>query len=579
MMLLLLIKFIIIKMKLRKNLIPLVIIGLVLLASYLVDIQKKVSVVSALLLILLIVFYKQLNTPSIFPISFQTVISRKLITTSSLIWLFFLTVITQNVNLNFETITWDVASYAVASNEISQGFLPMETQWESKGPLLFYIYNFLFDVTNNNYLYFRLINDVILFFVSVILFFTAQEITNNKSVYKSLISSSLFILLVSKVWYVSEFSELYSLFFISLSFLIFYLYKNSNNKYFFIGLFLSIASLINQGSILFLIPFILISVNDKRRLLVAKDFFYLSVSFLSLHLIFVFIYLFNGMLEIYLANYITIPLGYTGESISSFYELRVWSKGFYDHDRFLYFGLLTLIISYILSNIKKSYEFLLIFNNSFLIISLSIYFIGSHNYYHHLYYLLYFLPFTYLYIKNNKYQLIISIFILFASVSILINSTFPAYENLKSTENTYNNYPLYQLSQEIDSKFDTEYTIFALDYLFVLNYLDKTNYSYIVHPMNHFEDFITTTLIDLGKIYPKNVRRLILEEPDVIICNTYMFINGEYTKIDKEYNCEVTDYLDNYYKLDTTEYRKNDNLLYYKDPYRSIDVYIKDKKK
>ena len=97
--------------------------------------------------------------------------------------------------------------------------------------------------------------------------------------------------------------------------------------------------------------------------------------------------------------------------------------------------------------------------------------------------------------------------------------------------------------------------------------------------MNHFEDFITTTLIDLGKIYPKNVRRLILEEPDVIICNTYMFINGEYTKIDKEYNCEVTDYLDNYYKLDTTEYRKNDNLLYYKDPYRSIDVYIKDKKK
>jgi hypothetical protein len=183
-----------------------------------------------------------------------------------------------------------------------------------------------------------------------------------------------------------------------------------------------------------------------------------------------------------------------------------------------------------------------------------------------------------LYIKDNKYQLVSSIFILLASISIIINSTLPAYENLKSTENTYNNYPLYQLSQEIDSKFDTEYTIFALDYLFVLNYLDKTNYSYIVHPMNHFEDFITTALIDLGKIYPKNVRRLILEEPDVIICNTYMFINGEYTKIDKEYNCEVTDYLDNYYKLDTTQYRENDNLLYYKDPYRSIDVYIKYKK-
>lgn len=43
--------------------------------------------------------------------------------------------ITQNVHLNFEVISWDIPSYLVASQEINNGFLPFETQWESKGPL------------------------------------------------------------------------------------------------------------------------------------------------------------------------------------------------------------------------------------------------------------------------------------------------------------------------------------------------------------------------------------------------------------------------------------------------------------
>ena len=51
-------------------------------------------------------------------------------------FLFFLfVIITQNRFLNIETITWDISSYLVASNEIDKGFLPLETQWESKGPL------------------------------------------------------------------------------------------------------------------------------------------------------------------------------------------------------------------------------------------------------------------------------------------------------------------------------------------------------------------------------------------------------------------------------------------------------------
>ena len=70
--------------------------------------------------------------------------------------------------MNIETITWDVSSYLVASNEIKYGFLPFETQWESKGPLTIYVYYFLSFISGNNYVLFKLLNDLILFFTILI---------------------------------------------------------------------------------------------------------------------------------------------------------------------------------------------------------------------------------------------------------------------------------------------------------------------------------------------------------------------------------------------------------------------------
>ena len=59
-------------------------------------------------------------------------------------------IITQNLYLNYETITWDTASYLVASLPLQDGYLPYETQWESKGPLLTYIYYFLILLSNKS---------------------------------------------------------------------------------------------------------------------------------------------------------------------------------------------------------------------------------------------------------------------------------------------------------------------------------------------------------------------------------------------------------------------------------------------
>ena len=191
--------------------------------------------------------------------------------------------------------------------------------------------------------------------------------------------------------------------------------------------------------------------------------------------------------------------------------------------------------------------------------------------------MIYFTPLLFTKIKKQYLFNSISIFVIIANVSILTMSFMPSYNNLSSTKEVLNNYPLYQLSKEIDSYFEDEYSVFALDYLLVLHYLDKPNYSYIVHPMNHFEYFITDVLIELDRIPQNNVSKLINENPEVIICNNFMIINGEYTRIDEQYNCEVTDYIAGYIKIDTSEYLNNDNLLYYDDYTRALYVNIKSK--
>ena len=86
--------------------------------------------------------------------------------------IFIINVLFQNAYLNFETIDWDISSYLVVSNEINQGNLPLERQWESKPPLLFYTYNFFTTLSGNNYLIFRILNDFIVYFFIIFFIIT-----------------------------------------------------------------------------------------------------------------------------------------------------------------------------------------------------------------------------------------------------------------------------------------------------------------------------------------------------------------------------------------------------------------------
>jgi hypothetical protein len=138
-------------------------------------------------------------------------------------------------------------------------------------------------------------------------------------------------------------------------------------------------------------------------------------------------------------------------------------------------------------------------------------------------------------------------------------------------------YPLKQLSLEIDKQFKSEYTVLALDHTLILYYLDIPNFSYIIHPTNHFENWITSNLIELGIIKEKNIISMIDKEPDVVLCSNVSIINGIPIRDNelKGYNCEISDFNNKYKKLDTTFYKNNRNINYYYDPYKDIGVYIK----
>ena len=329
---------------------------------------------------------------------------------------------------------------------------------------------------------------------------------------------------------------------------------------------------------MFVIPYIIFSTVNLKNFY--KSVISLFIGGFSPHLIFIIIYSFNGLLDIYLANYISIPLGYSADtSESSIYEMRVWFREFYDFNKLLYFSLIGIIFGFLnqfkislAKNFKLIISDLVLLN---LLVSILIYFVGAHNYAHHLIYFIFFVSLLALRISKNYLQIAIAILIFIGSSSIFVKSFDTAIYNLNNLETVQKSYPMNQLASEIKNKFDgSSFNVFALDYLIVLYYLEKPNYSYIVHPTNHFADYITDVLEEIGKIEPNNVNKLLNENPDVIICSPERIHNGKSFK-NKEFSCDPKDYSLQYSMIETEKFRIDPKLEYYWDPYRSINVFVK----
>ena len=69
--------------------------------------------------------------------------------------LIILNMIFQGQYLNFETIDSDIHTYLIVGNDVLNGSLPYENQWDDKGPIFYIFYAFLIMLSNKNLMIFK----------------------------------------------------------------------------------------------------------------------------------------------------------------------------------------------------------------------------------------------------------------------------------------------------------------------------------------------------------------------------------------------------------------------------------------
>jgi len=490
--------------------------------------------------------------------------------------IFIILIINQNYLLNYETISWDTASYLVASTPISDGFLPLEKQWDSKGPLFFYIYYILNFLSNNTLVYFKILNDAILLLISLNLFKTLN-LFNKDNKFISFIFTTLFLTITAKADFVPEYSEYYVLLIVAWVFVRYLRHGFGGNNLYIIPFSISFCFLINQSAIIFLIPYIFLYLRDSKFKLneVTKTLLGFFIPQLFIHVV----YYINGIYDLLLINYYHVPFGYSAVgNDSSLNELRIWFREYYHFNKFTYFSLITVVYfqlnKYLDSYREKNFNIEINLLSLHVVVSLLIYFIGGHNYAHHLIYFVYFMVLILGRLKLNNFQIVVILIVFLSSSSVFIKSFNQSFYNLTNVKTVQESYPIYQLAQNIKgTQIGNNYSVLALEYVLVLYYLEKENYSYIVHPTNHFENYIADPLIQFGYIENNQINKLFKEEPDIILCNSIRIHEGSPIE-NSNFDCSQENFI-NYYQIDTSLIRKNRKIEYFFDPYKELNVFIK----
>lgn len=474
-----------------------------------------------------------------------------------ILFLFFLIFFFQSSTYNYETLDWDVNAFLVTSLELGRGNLPFETQYENKPPLLFAIFYFFTILANKNLLIIKILNDLIIFLISVQSIYLFKKRGTRPEIF-NFVPSVVFILVTSNVWFHPSYSEFISLFCISSSYLI---YKRSENrsKFLIIGLLLSASSLINLGTSLFLICFVVILLlyeNNKY-----KKIFNLLIGFGIIHLILLGIYAVNGSLSDYLMAMVQIPLSYGVTEFSLFSSLTIFLTSFIKYNLLIYTLILFSISLSIHIILKMVRENKLMFENSELIFliffGLMFFNLAGKGYYHHLIFLLYFLSLSFIFLRDTIINKGIVVFFILVITGFTI-SEFTEYSlnNIKNFLTLEEEYPIKKVSNEIilhNYKYDE---IFSTNHILLLYYLDKPNTSYVVHPALYDYEEITSVLIENNKIKD----------------NEIVFQLDRLPQIYEGNDLETTDN-SNYYKIELPEI--NNSLLNYWSKDNNVFLFIK----
>jgi hypothetical protein len=456
-----------------------------------------------------------------FIVKFKKIVNFELGTYSAILLLFVGTLMTQNKFLQYEIIDFDVSTFLVMARELSDGYLPYERQWESHPPLL-HIFNYLIlNISNHNFLIYKILFDIFTFSSTALIYFLAVKRFKLNS-WKSLATCFLFLLFLSQPWASVEYSEA-----MSLSFLVaaYYLLLGDNTTSFFLtGILFGISTLINTGVIIFFVAFIL-GISLNKNVVFKKSFLQFSAGLSIIHLIMFLVYFFKGLGSIYIATLIKVPLGYAGTDDYFFYSLRVFFESIYTTNSLLGMSFFILLFSniklFISTLVDKNLKVNLVNHIAFLSLSVLFIYLPGKGYYHHFYYFLFFISITLLFLDSQIIKVglsTVTIFLVFLYAIPLFTSSFT---NLLNSNEIYSSYPTRSIAFEIEKNFkDSDFKILAIDNLLLAFYLNKPTETYITHPTNHGDEYLIEILSKGTNKLSSNYLDLAIEsKPDVISCS------------------------------------------------------------
>ena len=443
--------------------------------------------------------------------------------TSIFFLLAILVFLTQFYSINQEVIDWDETDFILMGNSFYKGNLPYLELWDLKPPIHFILIGLVFKIFGPSLLVARLLGDFLIFLSAVLIFFLSRNILNK---FESLLSSIVYIFLVSFNFSQPTMTEYTSTFFILLS--IYFLYKKNEKGSLYAGIFISL-SILTRTNVAFVLMFLTFYFYKKKDLKKNIKQFILGS---SLPLIFlILLYGFNSSLKVFFYSVFLIPLGNTiiredflnflnesfqGIFFDSLFSIQLW---------FLIFLLFVVLILFKKrSSLNKTFteinsyqlEILLVV---FVSLILSI-LVGGRFFYHYLIQLFPFLSiFILFFIKHFiKYNSITYMGLLGILIFNLLPIGVNSINNIFNYKEISNNYKIESFVNYIEP----EKELLALDNHLIYFYLDTNPLTPIVHPntIAKKDEFkiLLNDLVELGYIVENQFQQILKNNPDYIFC-------------------------------------------------------------
>jgi 4-amino-4-deoxy-L-arabinose transferase-like glycosyltransferase len=467
--------------------------------------------------------------------------------------------------LSLEVISWDEATYILAGREILLGYLPYESSYEMKPPLLYYIYSIPLYL-HSSLESVRIYGAFCIFISSILIYEILIRFVESKI---AALGSLVFISLMNYYFWLETSSEIVSLPFLLLSFIFLLNHQKSKINLVFCGFFLSISTLIrlNLG---YLVVFVLIYLVFKRNHLKEKisDLCLFCLSGLVPLIFLILLYYNKGILDLFLIGTFKVPLVYSSENtlIDGFvnYSKTIFKLIFFNP---LYFAplFMCLVVSFkgksVLSNSK----------NLFIIFLLGILFstIASGQGFSHHFILI--VPFFVIFILSRKFnKKRYSNFIHSLLFIVILNSSFGSvqtnYDLVKQKFDYTKNHKIREIS---DSIIENNNKILALDYHLIYFYKENIDGLKLIHVPALVRNTTQQRLDPLVKINYLDkdfISKTLNKEYDYILCSTRICVEGR-PNLD---NNKIKDLLKNYSVVKRVdnfsrwEHTKPGNLLLYK---------------